>query len=385
MNLTELQRLIADQLDKRSMSARQASLLSIGRPDFVRDIKNGSMPAFDKVCRLLEVLGLYVEIVPIDSTTEMKLNHESPSQYYAHMDEVFDFSKQIKKVLSDQRLSAREAALRAGLPVRAVQSILDGQNPRLTRIVEICHALGLEIRIGTALDESIEPTILMRQSADAFNLGTLESRLTDRRVAGMLAWLADEYDQATAHSRDSLATRFKIAFPEYVEARAVVRVDNWWGIGGGTENTVSLGLPSDDKRLSATRHIEIREVAAAAGSGAEVLDETVTGYLAFQRKWLDRHKLDATRCTVIGVAGESMEPTLPTGCSILVNHAQKRRRKGRIFVVRTDDGLVVKRAGRNKSGGKWLLESDHPAWESTPWTDDTEVIGEVRWMARTLK
>ena len=267
-----------------------------------------------------------------------------------------------------------------------MRSIRDGRDPLLSNAERVAKSLGLEFYIDFPQEKADRVERAVRRSTVPTSTEPSElDRPSDHRVAEMLAWLNQEYDQATTRSRDSLATRFRTAFPEFVEVRAVVRVDNWWGIGGGTENTISLGLPSDNNRLSATRHIEIREVAAAAGSGAEVLDETVTGYLAFQRKWLDRHKLDATRCTVIGVAGESMEPTLPTGCSILVNHAQKRRRKGRIFVVRTDDGLVVKRAGRNKSGGKWLLESDHPAWESTPWTDDTEVIGEVRWMARTLK
>ena len=48
-------------------------------------------------------------------------------------------------------------------------------------------------------------------------------------------------------------------------------------------------------------------------------------------------------CRVITVSGESMEPTLGNGCSILVNLASRRQRVGRLFVVRTDDGLIVKR------------------------------------------
>ena len=135
--------------------------------------------------------------------------------------------------------------------------------------------------------------------------------------------------------------------------------------------------------LQKMHHIEIRELDVAAGGGATDFCEEIKGYLAFQRTWLAFQGLDATQCSVIEVKGQSMEPTLPDGCSILINHAQKQRRKGRIFVVRGEDGLVVKRAGRSKDGG-WLLESDHPAWESTSWALDSEVIGEVRWMAKTL-
>ena len=51
--------------------------------------------------------------------------------------------------------------------------------------------------------------------------------------------------------------------------------------------------------------------------------------------------------------------------------------------MRTQDGLVVKRAGQNEAGN-WQMVSDHPRWEATPWPDDTEIIGEVRWIGVTL-
>ena len=45
-------------------------------------------------------------------------------------------------------------------------------------------------------------------------------------------------------------------------------------------------------------------------------------------------------------------------------------------------GLIVKRAEKDENG-QWLLVSDHPAWEPVPW-GDAQMIGEVKWMARTL-
>ena len=55
-------------------------------------------------------------------------------------------------------------------------------------------------------------------------------------------------------------------------------------------------------------------------------------------------------CRVMQVLGESMEPTPVDGCSILVNHAIRRRYVGRLHVVRTEDGLIVKRADRDPPG-----------------------------------
>ena len=40
------------------------------------------------------------------------------------------------------------------------------------------------------------------------------------------------------------------------------------------------------------------------------------------------------------------------------------------------------RAGARGAG--WELESDHPAWKHILWPRDAEVLGEVKWMAKTL-
>ncbi len=130
------------------------------------------------------------------------------------------------------------------------------------------------------------------------------------------------------------------------------------------------------------RYIEMLEVEPSAGGGSHIEDAPVRGRLAFRRAWLNLHALIASECVVIRVRGESMEPTLPDKCSILVAKHRNRRRDKHIFVVRTEDGLIVKRA--RKDGKSWLLVSDHPAWKDLPWPRDADVIGEVVWMAKTL-
>ena len=49
----------------------------------------------------------------------------------------------------------------------------------------------------------------------------------------------------------------------------------------------------------------------------------------------------------------------------------------------TGSGLVVKRAGKDEASG-WLLLSYHPTWEPASRPRDAEVIGEVKWMLRTM-
>ena len=149
------------------------------------------------------------------------------------------------------------------------------------------------------------------------------------------------------------------------------------------------GLDDPSARAAATADgdfVGVSELASAAGDGTEVYDERITGRIKFLRSWLARHGLVARHCRIIQVSGESMEPTLVDGGSILVNHASRRRHVGHIYVVRTGDGLVVKRAGRNEAG-VWELVSDNPnkhLWPTRLWPPDAVVVGEVKWAARTF-
>ena len=134
---------------------------------------------------------------------------------------------------------------------------------------------------------------------------------------------------------------------------------------------------------SGRRPVEVLELASAAGGGAEVYDETPIGLLWFRSDWLNRHGIDPKQSNIISVHGESMEPTLPDGCSILVDKNRRKLGEGRIYVMRTIDGLVVKRVGEDEDG-RWQMLSDNPAWSPIPFVEETEIIGEVRWLGRTF-
>ena len=138
--------------------------------------------------------------------------------------------------------------------------------------------------------------------------------------------------------------------------------------------------------VPASRSVQMIEMEAAAGGGAYNLDDApVRGPVWFGRDWIDSHGIDPTQAVIISVRGDSMEPTLPAGCKILVDRQRRRRHVGHIYVITTLDGLIVKRMGRGEGGG-WLLVSDNdsPDWPDVPWPDDAVVTGEVKWMAREL-
>ena len=129
--------------------------------------------------------------------------------------------------------------------------------------------------------------------------------------------------------------------------------------------------------------VRLSEVASAAGVGAEVYDETPIGLLWFRNDWLQSHSIDPEQSHIISVRGASMEPTLLDGCSILVDRKRREPHEDRIYVMRTEEGLVVKRLGLDEED-RWELRSDNPDWRATPMSPDTDIIGEVRWTARTF-
>ncbi len=128
--------------------------------------------------------------------------------------------------------------------------------------------------------------------------------------------------------------------------------------------------------------VEILELASAAGAGTAVYDETPVGLLWFRNDWLRGLSIDPEQGNIISVRGASMEPTLPDGCSILVDRNRREPQEGRIYVMRTEEGVVVKRL-RLDEAGNWEVVSDNPEWPSVPLRYGAEIVGEVRWSAVT--
>ena len=106
------------------------------------------------------------------------------------------------------------------------------------------------------------------------------------------------------------------------------------------------------------------------------------GYVPFRADWLKERSIDPVQADIVQVSGSSMEPTLPDGCSILVDRNRRELQPKCIYVLRNEDGLVVKRVDRNRDG--WWVISDNPAWLPVMLTEDTDIVGEVRWAARTF-
>lgn len=159
-----------------------------------------------------------------------------------------------------------------------------------------------------------------------------------------------------------------------------------------------LGGPDDQvgravlTRAAAASHgdyilIPQLDIGASAGTGSEPGAESPLAILAFQSNWVRSVASGRPEAlSVIQVEGDSMLPTLADGDNILVDTDDRERLRDGIYVLRTDDALLVKRLSVNPATKRLTIRSDNDAYPS--WDDcdpgTVAVIGRVVWVGRRL-
>ena len=94
----------------------------------------------------------------------------------------------------------------------------------------------------------------------------------------------------------------------------------------------------------------------SGGGGSLQTDSRVEDTYAFRLDWLVSKGCPETM-KLMSVTGDSMAPRIEDGDHLLVDEAQKDLYEGRIYVIRIDQEIVVKRIA--KEPGKILLISDN--------------------------
>jgi len=120
------------------------------------------------------------------------------------------------------------------------------------------------------------------------------------------------------------------------------------------------------------------------GAGGLVLAADPAGPYAFERAWLAA-KGDPDSLRLLRVTGEAMRPTLCDEDMVLLDLAQRDILEGKIYAIRIDDDVVIKRVG--KKPGRLVLISDNRDYYEALDIDSSQgcavqVLGRVVWMSR---
>ena len=266
--------------------------------------------------------------------------------YFAQMSAYDSFVSTVRQRLEQGKLSVRSAALRAGLPIRSVQGILEGHIPSVERAAQVAAALGLEFYIGPPREDDISRAI-SRVNKDLMG--------PDRELL----------DEIRALRKDVLSRLPRLGQDLPGKVLPFARA---------TERT-------DDEEFESVRRYQAEDLQIAAGTEAVVDREPLAGEIKFRKTWLRSHRLKAKNLMLLDVTGDSMFPTIRDGDAVLIDESCRSPRSGKIYGLRTPDGPLVKRLRKRKD--RWWADSDNDAYKPRPIGRRDRTLGLVVWWAHT--
>ncbi|MFC1489258.1 S24 family peptidase [Thermodesulfobacteriota bacterium] len=124
----------------------------------------------------------------------------------------------------------------------------------------------------------------------------------------------------------------------------------------------------------------------SAGGGSFEVGSEIEGYYAFRKDWLAT-KGTINKMVLMDIFGNSMEPELKDGDTILIDESQKDILAGAVYGVGIDDTIMVKRV--EKLPNKLVLLSDNkdysPIYLQGVEIDSVRIIGKVIWICREFR
>ncbi|AQS38611.1 putative transcriptional regulator [Shewanella psychrophila] len=171
----------------------------------------------------------------------------------------------------------------------------------------------------------------------------------------------------------------------------------WLATGQGPMHPIDE--PSSSEIVCNYTHIDVAEfneeftlipgyhVNVSTGHGVLADEHPIKRHLAFRKKWLTYRKFESCKLAVVFAKGDSMEPTIHSNNSLLVDMADTKLTDGSIFVLRLGDDLYAKRLQKRFDGGIELL-SDNKEYKDqivkSDEIDTLQILGKVVWVGKDI-
>lgn len=131
--------------------------------------------------------------------------------------------------------------------------------------------------------------------------------------------------------------------------------------------------------------IPLVNVQLSAGNGSFVISEDIKEYYKFRKDWLSKTVTSSPNAILVGVTGNSMEPTIYNGDVVMIDTGRTHIYEGEMYALRMDNTVMIKRLS-HRPGDKVMIMSDNKE-EYPPYETDRKnihVLAQVVWYARTL-
>ena len=124
----------------------------------------------------------------------------------------------------------------------------------------------------------------------------------------------------------------------------------------------------------------------SAGGGSFEIGSEIKGYYGFRKDWLIT-KGNISKMVLMDIFGNSMEPEIKDGDTVLIDESQKDILAGAVYAVGVDDTIMVKRL--EKHPNKLVLRSDNkeyaPIYLQGDEINSIRIIGKVIWVCREFR
>lgn len=129
-------------------------------------------------------------------------------------------------------------------------------------------------------------------------------------------------------------------------------------------------------------------IEASAGLGITNGDhELVENHLAFKKSWLKQHNINPAFASAITVTGDSMDPTIRNGDTLLIDTSISEIRDNGIYIVVVNGMTMVKRVHIKLSRSITLISDNKNYPDEEIVFDDTHqlrIAGRVMWFGRGI-
>ncbi len=204
------------------------------------------------------------------------------------------------------------------------------------------------------------------------------------------------FDATGINSQSELARKLEINRSGITHARNNNKIPDKWIIKlyrkfGLNPQWVDSGIGNVFLSTRSQNDVEFKyipKVAArlSAGTGSFESDDNITDYLSFQTKWL-AGKGAANHMVAMEVFGQSMEPVIKEGDTVLIDQSQNSIIAGTIYAVGVEDTILIKRV--EKHPDKLVLSSDNkdyePIYLKREETGKVSIIGKIIWSCREYR
>ncbi|MBT5027581.1 MAG: helix-turn-helix transcriptional regulator [Nitrospinaceae bacterium] len=171
----------------------------------------------------------------------------------------------------------------------------------------------------------------------------------------------------------------------------IVECDPGWLLTGmEKKDAPQLGISSVVKSLTLEDFVLVPRYNAPSGKNTTIHSEQIVDHLAFKAAWVNQELgADPKNLLLIHSKGDAMEPTIRSGDLLLVDQSESIIKGDGIYLIRIEDGMMVKRVQWLLGGSSAILCGDNSAVSkeqtlSSAQMEKLHILGRVVWVGSKL-